>query len=193
MRKLMILVIVVDNFVLSFFTKISHKFYKLTGRTNFFLAKLAMCLAVASIMIPIIGFWFPLLSSKLSVIAVIIFVFVSLILLRDMYNCDRAEANIFSSSRTKFFGSFSYSPNWRILWLIFAIFDVIKIFIIFFISSNQGIFLFKILNEMFGIDIMLFNYFISVDPPTPGKSKIREWAESFSAGFRKLVPIKAKN
>jgi len=169
----------VDGFFLSFFTKISHKFYRLTGYSNFFLAKLAVCVMVASVMVVIFNYWFPgILSYQSLPIQVVVCSFVSMFCLFDMVRCDKAEKSAFSDERVKMFNPLYYSPVNRLLWIFLAL--LMGLAAPFVIADNNGYLVFKALDLAFAPALAAFKYFISVDPPSPGKSKIREWCESFS-------------
>lgn len=186
------LVITVDTILLSFFTKISHKFYWLTGKTNFFLAKIAICILVASSMTVVFNYWFPLmLGYSVPLPFIIFYTIISISLLKKMNLCDKAENFIFNNDRVKVFHPMDYSLPTRFLWICGTILVIFLLFVI--TTSSDGYFIFKALAYAYTPTTMAFYYFIAVDPPAPGKSKIREWAESFSAGFQKLIPIKTKN
>ena len=182
----------VDGFFLSFFTNISHKFYRLTGYSNFFLAKLAVCVMVASVMVVIFNYWFPgILSYQSSLIQVAICGLISMFCLFDMVRCDKAEKSTFNNERVRMFHPLYYSPVNRLLWIFLA--SLMILAVPFIIANNKGYLVFKALDLAFAPAFAAFKYFISVDPPSSGKSKIREWCESFSAGFRKLAPMKVNS
>ncbi|MDP3697218.1 MAG: hypothetical protein Q8R55_04290 [Candidatus Taylorbacteria bacterium] len=50
----------IDALILSLFTKVSHKFQILTGRTNYFLAHCCLTLVALSVSVTILGFFFPI-------------------------------------------------------------------------------------------------------------------------------------
>ena len=182
----------VDGFFLSFFTKISHKFYRLTGYSNFFLAKLAVCVMVASVMVVIFNYWFPgILHYQSSPIQVVLCSLISMFCLFDMIKCDKAEKSAFNDERVRMFSPLYYSPVNRLLWIFLA--SLMILAVPFIIANNKGYLVFKALDLAFAPAFATFKYFISVDPPSSGKSKIREWCESFSAGFRKLAPMKVNS
>ncbi|HEY4495354.1 MAG TPA: hypothetical protein VJC01_02815 [Candidatus Paceibacterota bacterium] len=182
----------VDSIFLLFFTKISHKFYRLTGYSNFFLAKLAVCVMVASVMVVIFNYWFPgILHYQSSPIQVVLCSLISMFCLFDMIKCDKAEKSAFNDERVRMFSPLYYSPVNRLLWIFLASLTILAV--PFTIASNKGYLIFKTLELAFAPALTAFKYLISVDPPSLGKSKIREWIESFSAGFRKLVQAKAQN
>lgn len=186
-------IVAIDNLALSFFTKISHKFYRLTGRTNFFLAKLAICVIAASVMTVVFSYWFPsILGFQPSLFYVVISGIVSILCLFVMIICDKAEKSAFNDKRVRLFSPLDYSPLNRVLWIFFALILLFMELPMLF-NSEKGYFIFKALYSAFPWAVVAFKYLISVDPPSPGKSKIREWIEAFSAGFQKRAPIKVKD
>lgn len=187
-------IIAIDNLILSFFTKISHKFYRLTGRTNFFLAKLAICVLVASTMTVIFSYWFPaILGFQPQSLLVALSGIVSVACLVNMVLCDKAEKSAFSDQRVRIFNPWYYSPLDRVIHVFMALICFFLIILYLNIDSGKGYFIFKALYSAFLPADVAFKYFISIDPPTPGKSKIREWVEAFSAGFQKLAQINVRN
>ena len=58
----------IDALILSFFTKISHKFQRLTGKTNFFLANIFLTLLAMFVAENVINFWFPILKTKTNIV-----------------------------------------------------------------------------------------------------------------------------
>ena len=54
----------IDALVLSFFAKISHKFQRTTGRTNFFLANICLTAFAMVVVVNIINYWFFVLNKK---------------------------------------------------------------------------------------------------------------------------------
>jgi len=189
------LIVKVDSLVLLFFTKISNKIYRLTGLTKFFLAKLALCFATISLTTTIVGFWFPILGYKPSVVVVVWSAILVIGLLLETNLCDKAQDNMFSYNRINFFSKFCYSQTFRFLWIILTIGETLELLELLELnasSQDKGILIFKILHNSFALSIGSFNYLIAVDPPSPGKSKIRIWAEAFSASFHKLIQIKVE-
>ncbi|MDO8743305.1 MAG: hypothetical protein Q7J30_01995 [Candidatus Azambacteria bacterium] len=184
----------VDDFFLSFFTKISHNVYWLTGRTNFFLAKLALCVMVASVMVVIFNYWFPaMLGYRSAPFQVAACGLISMFCLADMVRCDKAEKSAFNDERVRMFNPLYYSPSNRVLWIFIANIMLFLAAFLFIINQWKGYFIFNALDFAFSPAIVAFKYFISVDPPSPGKSKIREWIESLSAGFWKPALARAKS
>ncbi|TSC74567.1 MAG: hypothetical protein G01um101444_253 [Parcubacteria group bacterium Gr01-1014_44] len=54
----------IDAKILSFFTKISHKFQRLTGRTNFFLANICLTVLAMQVVLRIVNYWFPVITQE---------------------------------------------------------------------------------------------------------------------------------
>lgn len=179
----------VDNYFISLFTKFTIWFMWLTGRTNFFLAKIALCFMIASMMVLVMNYWFPVLGSSTGAWHIMFAVIASISFLIELNQCDRAEKNVFSNKRVLFF---IRTPTIRFIILMMS-FTVIPWLLADIISEKKGILIFKIISDAYVIVFPAFLYLTSIDPPTPGKSKIREWAESFAAGFKKLIPIKVQN
>ena len=178
----------VDNYFISLFTKLSDWFMRLTGRTNFFLAKIMVCVMIASCMVSVINFWFPLLSFPTTILGMVFNGTISLTLLTLLTPCDEAEKNVFSHKRMLFF---IHTPILRFVSLMFT-FNVVPLLFFIVIVTSKGI-IDNAINNAYMVSSTAFLYLTSIHPPTPGKSKIREWAESFAAGFKKLVPIKIQN
>ncbi|MDO8676750.1 MAG: hypothetical protein Q7K16_03860 [Candidatus Azambacteria bacterium] len=185
----------VDNYFISLFTKFTKWFMQLTGRTNFFLAKIVTCFIIAGMMTMIINFWFPLLHYyPTSIPDVIIGSIVLFICLKNLIFCDRAEEKILSDERVKVFGGPLNTPIIRFVFLVMITMAYINIpGILMIILDAKGILIFKIIYITLPLAMASFMYFLAIDPPMPCKGKIHEWVESFAAGFKKLVPIKIHN
>lgn len=175
----------IDAKILSFFTKISHKFQRLTGRTNFFLAKICLCVLALSVMVMVANYWFPLLGRDgniFSLIVSVVFIFIA----RRMYYCDKAEDEVLTEEKTNFFAEDNNLMG-RILLLFLSILDLFGFLMA--INMPRGILIFKVLDCLYFPVYSAFMYFIVVMPLPPGKSKIQEWAENISAYFKKFAQI----
>lgn len=185
----------VDSYFLSLFEKISVWFMKLTSRSNFFLAKIMFCVVVIASMIHIINRWFPILWFFPSTIFFMMFSGFSLYYSWIIFNlCDKAEKNILDGKMVKVF-LFSIGDNG-----IPVIRKGCLLLVCFLLPFNlegvlttKGVMVFKIIYFTLIPAITAFFYFLSVDPPPICKGKIREWIESFAAGFKKLAVVKAEN
>lgn len=180
----------VDGAILKIFTKISHRFQRLTGKTNFFLAKCCMMINAIIILMYILNYWFPLLSFKTPMFSTLVNVVVTALMFLIMSDCDTANNAALCEKKAKVnFGLFDY--------LVTRLFLFINLFTVPWeiqhaLSVPQGIIVCNILAATSAIWWYMFAYFIAVHPLPPAKSKIREWIESFAAGFAKPIPIRVE-
>ena len=181
-----------DAFILDRLTRFCHWFQRLTGKTNYFLAKIFLFLALNSILVRIINHWIPLLGYETYLFFEILIALVIFPLyINDIYSCDKSENRLLSGnelSKERFYSVNLNSIFWRILWLLLALIDVLSFISVFY--TQRGVLLFKLLDD-FALFIFLVSYLLNVEPLPPGKSKIKEWIESFQTGFLKLQPAKS--
>lgn len=187
----MLLILAVDNALLSFFTKLARSFARLTGRSNFFLAKYMICIMIASAMVETMNYWIPLLGRKITPLEVAFRGLFALLCLIDLNQCDKAEGAAFQERRVRVFSPILYMPCFRI-YITLSSFLTIPIAVHYF-TSAEGMFLAKIISRSWGFAFVAYVYLITIDPPSVGKSKIQEWAEGFTNFFRKPVPIPVKS
>lgn len=180
-----------DNYILSLFTKFCHWFQRLTGKTNFWLAKFTVFLMFFRDGIYLYNYWFPVLKQKTSLFdAVFVGLIAPLWSMWALWNCDQGEANKYSETKTKSRLSLIYSQKFRKFYLVFNFFILLTEGISVF--AKEGTLSFKLVYVILGNAVTAFIYLVVVDPLPPGKSKIQEWIEGFNAGFKKLVPISNK-
>lgn len=180
----------IDAKILALFTKISNKFQRLTGRTNFFLAKAALCLVGLDVLAKAGNYWLHFLGRTTNVVQLVLAIAVIALIFKDMYLCDKDEDNALDSyNRATVFYYLYRSQAVRLLFvftsLLFLPIDVEELL------TGKGAFVFRLTDALFSYAITAFFYFIIVDPLPPSKSKIREWVEGFAAGFRQLALGKA--
>lgn len=180
----------IDARLLALFTMFSHKFQRLTGRTNFFLAKLSVALVMLSVAVELVNYWIPILSRKSTLFNVATNGIIAIWLVMCAYQCDEADNQLFSSEKAKYdFLAFWVDPSiLRIMWLCLSWVALI-IYTPTLFAPKVSI-IFDIIDFSYAHGGALFYYFLSVDPLPPGKSKIREWVEAFAAGFKRLVPAR---
>ncbi len=180
----------IDAKILALVTRLSHAFQRLTGRTNFFLAKIALFAIWTSITVQIANYWLPLLNIKTDLIFVLILAFIAYTLFRDLARCDTAEEQVLEENKTKI--NFFYTSGswvWRIFWIAFTCFDLI-VWMPNAIREPKGFLIFKVIYFLYTPGFAAFYYLIEVNPLPPAKSTIRVWVESFANGLRKLVPVR---
>jgi hypothetical protein len=181
-----------DSLILKLFTNISHKFQRLTGKTNFFLAKIATVIVGSAIFMDLINYWLHVFEPPPSLISVIINGGMLVWMFLLMSVCDIAEQNALSSERTKTdFGSLTREPWFRLL-LAFNVFMIMIMLPRFYPVLTKTQFIAMLIRSLGYIAMVSFCYLINVDPLPPSKSKIKEWIESFAAGFAKRIPIRAE-
>ena len=182
----------IDGRILALFTKFSHWFQCLTGRTNYFLAKISLFLTMTAWGVGALGYWLPILERRFlhDILTPICFLMVLPDYIMRIYLCDKSEESLFQNDeRTKYKISdpIDGSMGWRIFWT-FAVILSIPLSITS-VLNNEGVLFFKIINNGFASFVWMASYFLEVDPLPPGKSKIRQWIEDIQAGFRKLQPL----
>ncbi len=187
----MSLILAIDNALLSFFTKLARSFARLTGKSNFFLAKTMVCVLTAGFMIGTASYWLPLLDFRLPLSIVMIMALNAFICIYDLHQCDKAEDMMLNEKRTRVFNPLYYSPSLRV-------FVAVTTFLYIFIAlpslvSSKGFLFAKIVLVFFPPSYAAFIYFAVINPPSIGKSRIREWAEGFSNLFCKPIPVPVKS
>lgn len=185
----------VDDEILSFFTKISHKFQRLTGRTNFFLAKCCISVFGIGLLLHIANYWFHFLNHKTKWTDFIFLILVPFLLL-DTKALDEVEEKKFSSEAAQ--KPFLYTCWHGYLLRLFALaiaflmLGLIILTVIDMVPIKSK--LFEIIDTVSGWPaIACYNYFSIVVPLPPGKSKIREWIENFANIFQEPVAVKDRN
>ncbi len=167
----------IDETLIALFTKFSHRFQQLTGRTNFFLAK--TCLASTSITplwclyTSILVRWNPilfLLGIAYSSISVIVFM--------DMCHLDEEENNLYAGGRARkyiYFSIVETTSVGRALGLLFL--AVLTFWCSYFDSTKIWL--------IWPLGLCTASYFLAVDPLPPGQSKVEKIVEQISAGIHK--------
>ena len=175
MRRLLVAVLTgilfVDTLLLRLCTKFSHALQRATGLTCYFVAKVG-CGIVAISVVKI----FLSDGSRHWVAAFFIFIWVTDMIYRTI-QLGKIEDHFHSAATTKHaFVKHSDSIIARIIWLLFFALDVI-------LRGDLG-------NKGLSFGLLVFYYFVAVDPMPPGKSKVREWIENLG---RKQVLVESKS
>lgn len=184
-------ILAIDGTFLKFFNKIARAFARLTGKSNFFLAKTMMWVVIISAMTTTINYWLPILARKTNPFVVAVYGGAALLFLADLYRCDQAETATMNDKQTRIFSPVIYSPIFRFTTVFLSVITAPAA--ILDIVSSAGIMLAKILDNSYMPAFTAFLYFASLDPPQMGKSKVREWAEGFANLFRKPEPVPVKS
>lgn len=165
-----------DAFILKCFTKFAHRFQKITGRTNYFLAKIGLAIVVAAVSVAILGCVLPILTEKVSPIFAFICGLIAIAEISRMAKLDRAEKDAIESSevRVKHFISENSLVS-RMIWVFFSVQDTLIL-----IFSNTPITIWRIFLYSASTGLLIYYYFIAVDPLPPGKSKVKEFFEAIT-------------
>lgn len=181
----------IDESILELFTKFSHWFQRLTGRTNYFLAKICVFLMITSMLFIIINIWVPILSyipsSTARLFEPFLFLIGMLACILQIYILDKSENNLYEASeRVRAPSFFEGSYRWR---LVLGLMSILFLSLFFLPDSRKGILIANIFFYCYPLFFWLASYFVMVDPLPPGKSKVRQWVENIQAGFQKRQPL----
>ena len=139
-----------------------------------------------------LNFWFPLTARREQIMTTIIWFILTFVYSSVAVSAQQKEDHFLESGKLLFNPSFISGSSWiRLFWLIPVLFDIFYFYIQ--IHIPRGYLFFKIIDNSFGLEWLCYSYFMAVTPMPPGKSKIKEWLESFATGFKKLTPIPTTN
>lgn len=176
-----------DNKILSVFTKICHKIQSITGKNNYYFAKIIAYLCATCTLIEATNYYYPILIKQTDFIVCLINILITFVLLRDAYICDKLESE--KISRVKqyhiFFAKIDHGYIRLFLVLFYLLVGIIEIIeIITFINYNKSdynIFL-EIIYITYPFLFSILVYLLSVDPMPPNAGKIKELVLSFILG-----------
>ena len=173
-----------DEWILHKCTQFSHQFQRLTGKTNFFIAKVFLSVVGCSAMVVVVNYWVPLLEHKSTLFSCVLNVVIVLVEASRVKKCQENEDRLYDGlTLNKLVGGGFY---WRLIWVWLLIPDSITI--LFYSKS-----IFDILSNLFGPAMCGAVYFLAVTPLPPGTSKLGQMIERLRAGFRKQVPVPVSN
>lgn len=164
-----------DQFILKFFTKISHSFQRMTGRTNFFLAKCAALLVAVSTSVGALGYFAEVLVREPSFFIAMIEVFLTIAFIRTAYLCDLSEEDTFRGGTRRKWLLLNYSRAWRPFLFVGVLLSIPASIIEVPIAPNS---ILEALHHGFIPFSFLFLYFIEVNPLPPCRGKIQEFVAS---------------
>jgi hypothetical protein len=184
-----------DSQIIAGARKFAHWFQMLTGRTNFFLAKIGTFLIFYAALVQMADHFFKFTAKPPGLLFVFICIAIAWSTAHDGKLCEDADrfaqtgAEVLSDSvRQVRNRSFSGSIVWRFLWIWSLLYDLVDCWLEFHYKVEPHIFLYASEGFGFSLGVLIFSYFVLVDPLRPQKSKVREWIESFGRG--KLVQEK---
>ncbi len=189
----------IDERILALFTKFSHWFQRLTGLTNFFLARIFLFLMVIETIVRILNYWFHLISRKTTITGVVVSSIMVLLSVLYLHYLHEADEQIYRDNPTKPLIQHLFESGSAGYALVFV--RVISVFIIvltlpahvwfsFFEKPEKNVVWALETYVNFGLTYFIaFVYFVLVDPLPPGKSKVRQWINDIQAGFQKRQPL----
>jgi len=183
-----------DQTILGACTRFSHWLQRLTGRTNFFIAKIGLGIATISILVEIANYFSKFLVHKTNLFDVAFGGLVVLALTVDVYLCNKAEEDTVTPER--FMPMIRMGPLMdNLLVRVLAVTTSILVITLRLVNiwPEMKYPLLEVLYRLYGLGFTIFLYFIAVDPLPPGKSKVREWLEGFKFAFGlkpATIPVK---
>jgi len=195
----------IDKRILALFTKFSHWFQRLTGQTNFFLARVFLFLVVTEMIVRLLNYWLHFLSRKTTIIDVVVSPVLVLFSVIYLHCLHQADEQIYRDNTVKPFiqhlfesgsaGSAITMVFMRVLGMILIVLALpMDVEDLLFRKLEKNVVWALEAYTSFGLAyFIVFIYFVLVDPLPPGKSKVRQWVESVSAGFRKTAPARQPN
>lgn len=168
----------VDAAILGICTKFSHALQRAIGLTNYFIAKLGLAMSATDVVVEAINYFHPFLHSKTKWWLLVLYTMLLVeFYLRTLF-LTKAEEHLWSGSCTK--------PQelknlciwwWRVTWLFWLGLDLS----VYTFSHLRGPYWFLefVCQTWFSGGLVIFYYFVAVDPLPPGKSWLRKWIENF--------------
>lgn len=168
----------IDEVILSFFTKISHWWQRLTGLTNYWLAKCALMVVSISLLVRILNYWHPLLSHKteLGLLAIAGFLIIGCCICIMIIDEADTQAQNSDTQAMPVNVTMRGETFWRI-WFVFLTLTAIAQLPVDLLKTKSIIL--ELVNGCLCPSMACFLYFAAVNPLPPAKSKVREWIESF--------------
>ena len=172
----------IDELILKWVTKIAHKIQDLTGRNNFFLAKIMLWGVIINCLVICFNYYFKVLVMDTDIISMILNIIITLIYSSFINRCTQAErASMESETPTMYFANGIMQKLTRFIITVYTV-GMLPINVYEIIKGN--FIFFEILHTSGYICLVLFTYLCVVTPKPPSKSKIKQWIEKmFKARF----------
>jgi hypothetical protein len=170
----------IDSVILAFCTKLSHALQKATGLTNYFIANIGVALMAISCMFSIANYFHQIFAEKTNVVDAVVSSAVLFITVRFSYYCTQAHDQLVTGSNVKPTELMDLIIVWpcRFILVLCVIGDIL-LSALLYKPGFQWIFS-RVSKISYPLGLAIFLYFIAVDPLPPGKSRVREWLESFT-------------
>ena len=180
--------VAVDDALLRICTRFSHKLQRTVGLTNYFIAKIGVAMAALSLLAEILNYSYKFLRYyHIGTFALAIDGFLLLSMILRTLHLSEAENNLDDIKPAALKG-YTGSLGWRIFWLIALLVDWIAIAR----PPREPRFLLAVVvTTFFSNGMLIFYYFVEVNPLPPAKSKLKEWLEKFYAAKARAVTVGA--
>ncbi len=167
-------------------TRFAHWFQELTGHTSFFLAKVGVSISMLSAIVTALSYWTHWLPLQMPLAYVIMFsVWVCAHFLR-ITQCNKAEEHLYEGKVVL--------PGWvleerarqtpakRIMDVALTIALSMSVMRGWWSKRFDPHFLIMLVIPALIFGLVVYKYFINVDPLPPGTNKVREWIGGLSLG-----------
>lgn len=172
------ILLAIDTLILALCTKFSHWLQRVTGRTNFFVAKIGFFVICLVVLVRIVNYWFPLLGYTEPLVMLFVYIILISIMTKLVYRCDDNEYRLYQGKTL-----YNITPSgylYRMIWVFLSVADTVGLFFEFSVQI--------VLSGFFNWGSFITVYFLAVTPLPPGISKIQKMLEKLTAAFRKPVP-----
>ena len=177
-----------DKGIIRVFTRFCNWFQRLTGKSNFFLAKIVILLASVSCLIDGVNYFFHILPYEASGFLFVVNASLVGSGLYRAYFCDRAEEKLFRGEGIRF--AQLHTPQWFRLVLFFvAIFSIPSFSVVVTAQNPVPVFL----SNAWPTEMFLFFYLTEVVPLPPGTSKVKQWIDSLRFATHKGEVVTVEN
>jgi len=174
----------VDDKLLDLCTKSSHKLQRATGITNYFVAKVGVGISSYALVIDLVNYVYQFFPEKGSIFSAGIEVICFADMIVRSIHCAKADKNL-DNIKPAFLFTYTRSNFCRLLWAGWFLFDVGTLFLEKLPVHYQTLYISR--RVLFSLGLAIFYYFIAVNPLPPGKSKVREWIDSFGKVLRPIT------
>ena len=178
-----------DAAILIACTKFSHALQRTLGLTCYFVAKIGVALTAVSVMLDVINYFFPFLAFKTSAILLCVSGLMFMIMVGQSICLAKAEDRLWSGDGVKPAELMPYvrSGTWRVFLVHLFVLNILW----FWTGPPFHYWLCEFAERIFfPLGLVVFYYFVAVDPLPPGKSKIRSLIEKLGT-IKTPVPVES--
>ncbi len=165
------IITLVDTWLLTKFTKVSHAFQKLTGKTNFFLARWAILICAGGITLDVANYFHQFLFFPTFSVMMVLGIFVIVFLLMKALVYEKEEERVYSGEKTKRI-EFYALPGWRVVYFCMSVM-LIPATVMCVVKGSYP--LLEVLRMGILPCAFLSEYFLAVTPLPPCRGKIVEF------------------